>query len=169
MDPNPADPSIQKTSPNIDPAVVYRLLTEVSAQTSILTAHQQQLACLTTLTEEMVKTLQSLRLPSSETTSPPLASAPQTPLPNPPIASPRLAYPEKFDGTPAKCKGVLLQCSLFVTQQPALYPTEESRIAFVCSLLTGKALDWATAVWNLNCPAFPSSETFLQRFNIIEL
>ncbi|KAL0159166.1 hypothetical protein M9458_042891, partial [Cirrhinus mrigala] len=82
----------------------------------------------------------------------------------PPVASPRLAYPDKFDGTPAKCKGFHLQCSLFVTQQPALYPTEESRIAFVCSLLTGKALDWATAVWDLNRPTFPSFETFLRRF-----
>ncbi|KAL0149332.1 hypothetical protein M9458_055370 [Cirrhinus mrigala] len=137
------------------------------SSTSVLAAHQQQLACLTTLTEKMVKTLQSLRLPSSETTSPPLVSAPQTPLPNPPIASPHLAYPEKFDDMPAKGKGFLLQCSLFVTQQPALYPTEESRIAYVCSLLTGKALDWATAVWNLSRPAFPSFETFLQCFKAV--
>ncbi|KAL0176817.1 hypothetical protein M9458_029147, partial [Cirrhinus mrigala] len=80
-----------KTSPNIVSAAVYRLTTEVSAQANILAAHQQQLARLTTLTEEMVKTLHSLHLPS-----------PQTALLTPPVASPRLAYPEKFDGTPAK-------------------------------------------------------------------
>ncbi|KAL0185425.1 hypothetical protein M9458_021122, partial [Cirrhinus mrigala] len=154
MDPSSVDPSLQKTSPSIDPAAVYRLTTEVSAQASVLATHQQQLAHLTALTEEMVKTLRSLQLPSAET----------APSPAAPVASPRLAYPDKFDGSPAKCKGFLLQCSLFVTQQPALYPTEESRIAFVCSLLTGKALDWATAVWDLNRPSFPSFKEFLRRF-----
>ncbi len=45
-----------------------------------------------------------------------------------------------------------------------LYPTEESRIAFVCSLLTGRALDWATAVWSEDRPTFPSFRAFIQRF-----
>ncbi|MGL4416764.1 MAG: hypothetical protein ACRCT0_04735, partial [Plesiomonas shigelloides] len=31
-------------------------------------------------------------------------------------ASPRLSFPEKLDGDGAKCKGFLMQCSLFVTQ-----------------------------------------------------
>ncbi|KAL0183816.1 hypothetical protein M9458_019512, partial [Cirrhinus mrigala] len=161
MDPSSVDPSLQKTSPNIDPAAVYRLTTEISAQANVLASHQQQLAHLTPLTEEMVKTLRSLRLPTAQS---PTAAAAQPTSPAPSVASPRLAYPDKFDGSPAKCKGFLLQCSLFVTQQPALYPTEESRIAFVCSLLTGKALDWATAVWDLNRPTFPSFELFLRRF-----
>ncbi|KAL0185475.1 hypothetical protein M9458_021172, partial [Cirrhinus mrigala] len=164
MDPSSVDPSLQKTSPNIDPAAVYRLTTEISAQANVLASHQQQLAHLTALTEEMVKTLRSLRLSTAETAQSPTAAAAQPTSPAPPVASPRLAYPDKFDGSPAKCKGFLLQCSLFVTQQPALYPTEESRIAFVCSLLTGKALDWATAVWDLNRPTFPSFELFLHRF-----
>ncbi|KAL0150908.1 hypothetical protein M9458_053827 [Cirrhinus mrigala] len=69
-----------------------------------------------------------------------------------------------FDGTPTKCKGFLLQCSLFVTQQPHLYPTDESKIAFVCSLLCGRALEWATAVWRLDRPTFPSFAIFLQKF-----
>ncbi|KAI2653118.1 Transposon Tf2-6 polyprotein [Labeo rohita] len=73
-------------------------------------------------------------------------------------------FPEKFDGTPGKCKGFLLQCTLFVNQQPHLYPTDEGRIAFVCSLLTGKALEWATAVWDLGQPTFPSFAAFLRSF-----
>ncbi len=84
-------------------------------------------------------------------------------LPTPPV-SPRLAFPEKFDGNPTKCKGFLLQCSLFVNQQPSLYPTESSRTAFVCSLLTGRALDWATAVWRTDGSAFPTFDSFLHHF-----
>lgn len=57
-----------------------------------------------------------------------------------------------------------MQCSLFVNQQPSLYPTDSSRIAFVCSLLTGKALEWATAVWKQDGSAFPTFDIFLQQF-----
>lgn len=58
----------------------------------------------------------------------------------------------------------LLQCSLYVNQQPSLYPTDTGRISFVCSLLTGKALDWATAVWRDDSSVFPTFAEFLQRF-----
>ncbi len=169
MDLHSVDSSLQKTSPELDPAAVYRLSTEVSAQANMLVAHQQQLARLTSLTEELVTTLQAFRLSPSESAPPlpPVDPAPQAPPPSHSMASPRLAYLEKFDGTPAKCKGFLLQCSLFVSQQPALYPTEESRIAFLCSLLTDKALDWVTAVWNFNRPAFTSFESFLQHFRAV--
>lgn len=164
MDPHSVDPSLQKTSPKPDPAAVDRLTSEVSAQASVIALHQQQLAHLTSLTEEVVKTLQNLHLPSPETSLPPSSRPSQVPVSSHSTTSPRLAYPYKFDVTPGKCRGFLLQCSLFVSQQPLLYPTEESRIAFVCSLLTHKALDWATAVWDLNRPVFPPFEDFLRRF-----
>ncbi|KAI4885263.1 hypothetical protein NFI96_001100 [Prochilodus magdalenae] len=53
--------------------------------------------------------------------------------------------PEKFDGAPNLCSGFLLQCSIYFANSPPC--SDKSRIAFVVSLLIGKALDWATAVW----------------------
>ncbi|KAL0182333.1 hypothetical protein M9458_021708, partial [Cirrhinus mrigala] len=138
-----------------------QIATEVSAQASLLTRHQQQLDRLTTLTKQLVQALQGLQVATPPATPPPPV---QPPGAQPVIASPRLAFPETFDGTAAKCKGFLLQCSLFVNQQPHLYATDESKIAFVCSLLTGKALDWATAVWNLGQSTYPTFSTFLQSF-----
>ncbi|MGL4416151.1 MAG: hypothetical protein ACRCT0_01595 [Plesiomonas shigelloides] len=38
-------------------------------------------------------------------------------------------------------------------------------VAFVCSLLTGKALDWATAVWRVD--AFPTFQSFLTLFRTV--
>ncbi|KAL0168456.1 hypothetical protein M9458_036678, partial [Cirrhinus mrigala] len=153
-----------KTSPYTDPATVHQLSAELSAQASVLATHQQQLNRLTTLTEELVKMLQAPRTPSAEPaishSSSPIHAAAQTAT----TTSPRLAFPDKFDGTPGKCKGFLLQCSMFVNQQPALYPTDQSRIAFVCSLLSGRALDWATAVWSEDRVVFPSFAAFLQNF-----
>ncbi len=169
MDPNASDSSQQKTSPNSDPAALMRLFTELTAQSSQLAMHQHQLNRLTTLTEELVKALQGLSMSPSEAASlqPPNRSS-SPPSQTPPI-SPRLAFPEKFDGEPARCKGFLLQCSLFVSQQPSLYPTDSSRIAFVCSLLTGKALAWVTAVWKMDGSSFPTFDAFLQHFrNVFE-
>ncbi|XP_047663813.1 juxtaposed with another zinc finger protein 1a isoform X1 [Tachysurus fulvidraco] len=60
-----------------------------------------------------------------------------------------------------------VQCQLFVVQQPSLYPTAASRVAFVCTLLTGKALEWATAVWREDGSAFPTFEHFLSQFRAV--
>ncbi|KAI2661215.1 Transposon Tf2-9 polyprotein [Labeo rohita] len=139
--------SAVKTLPPTDPATAGQIASEVSAQATMLTRHQQQLEHLTALTEQLVRAVQGLQIATPPAAPPPTASPP--PAAPPVTASPRLAFPEKFDGTPGKCKGFLLQCTLFVNQQPHLYPTDEGRIAFVCSLLTGKALEWATAVWDL--------------------
>ncbi len=163
MDPHVSDPLLQKTSPTQDPAAVSQLTTEVSAQASMLAAHHHQLQRLTSLTEELSKTLQALcniAAPPSQT--PPPAALSQSTSPS--MTSPRLSFPEKYDGTPNKCKGFLLQCTIFMDQQPHLYPTDDSRVPFVCSLLTGRALDWATAVWEGGNMAFPSFRNFMQQF-----
>ncbi len=141
-----------------------QLSTELSVQVSQLTLHQHQLNRLPTLTEELVKALQGLSISSPETASHPPPTRSNSPPAQVPSINPRLAFPEKFDGEPAKCKGFLLQCLLFVNQQTSLYPTDSSRTAFVCSLLTGKALEWATAVWRMDGSAFPTFDTFLLQF-----
>ncbi|KAI2663199.1 Transposon Tf2-6 polyprotein [Labeo rohita] len=164
MDPLSHDSSTaasQKTSPQTDPATVTRIASEMSAQATMLTHHQQQLDRLTALTDQLVQAIQGMR-----TSPPPAASPPPAQLAaaQPVTASPKLAFPEKFDGTAAKCKGFLLQCTLFVNQQPNLYASDESKIEFVCSLLTGKALEWATAVWDLGQSTYPTFATFLRSF-----
>ncbi|KAL0187127.1 hypothetical protein M9458_018797, partial [Cirrhinus mrigala] len=160
MDPNAS--SSQKTSPDQDPAAIAQLSSVLSAQANQLALHQQQLERLTSLTGELVKALQT------PTPTPPATAVTPSPVspptPQPATVSPRLAFPDKFDGAPSKCKGFLLQCSIFVNQQPALYPIDASKISFVCSLLTGKALDWATAVWGTDGSVFPTFNYFLQRF-----
>lgn len=58
----------------------------------------------------------------------PLTAPPVQPIQsvNSPPSNPRLSLPEKYDGSSAKCKGLLFQCSLFINQQPNLYPMEDS-------------------------------------------
>lgn len=147
MDPLLWDSPLQKTSPSLDSVAMQLLSTELTAQAQVLTTHQQQLSHLTHLTEELVKALQVLNISPVQ----PITITPQS---NPPpgipltISNPRLAFPDKFNCNPAKCKGFLLQCKLFITQQPHMFISENSKIAFVCSLLTDKALNWAIAIWH---------------------
>ncbi|KAI2647808.1 Transposon Tf2-9 polyprotein [Labeo rohita] len=130
MDPTSPPPSVtalQKTSPPSDPAIVnpissdtasqasppsvLQIASELSAQASTLAVHGQQLDRLTDLTGQLVRALQGLQL------TPPPAAPPATPPPlaiQPATASPRLAFPEKFDGTAAKCLtdlGIVLSIS----------------------------------------------------------
>ncbi len=130
-----ASDSSQKTSPKSDPAAIMQLSSELSAQANQLAIHQHQLAHLTTLTEELVNTLQGLSLSTIAPAAAPISAPVNIATNSPPTVSPRLAFLDKFNGEPTKCKGFLLQCLLLVNQQPALYPTDSSKISFVCSLL----------------------------------
>ncbi len=47
MDPSASSESLQKTSPQHDPAAMYQLTTELSAQAQQLAAHHHQLQKLT--------------------------------------------------------------------------------------------------------------------------
>ncbi len=161
---NVTDPSLQKTSPQHDPAAIGQLSSDVSSQAQQLAIHHQQLQRLTSLSEELVKTLQHLQM-SASTPPAPQASVNMAVLPAQSTSvSPRLAFPEKYDGNPTHCRGFLLQCTLFVNQQSALYATEEGKILFVCSLLTRSALEWMTTVWRGGRLPFRTFDEFLQRF-----
>ncbi len=166
MDPTASDSSLQKTSPNQDPAVLTQLTSEVSAQASMLAAHHQQLQKLTSLTEELVRTLQTLHVTNPPTNAtPPVPSPPPiTPTMPPTSQRPRLSLPDKYDGSPERCKGFLMQCYLYIHQQPLTFPTDASQVSFICSLLTGRALDWATAIWEGNRLSFPTYDTFIRQF-----
>ncbi len=85
------------------------------------------------------------------------------PSPIPPSTSP-IARPGNFSGEAAACSGFLLQCSLYLEMQPQLFPTERSKIAFIISLLSGRALQWAEALWNADSPQVNSLESFVEHF-----
>ncbi len=164
MDPNFSDSSLQKTSPSSDPAALMQLFNR--AICTSFTAHLAPTPVKSTHHPDRGAGQSTARTKciTAETASHPPPARSSSPPAQVPSINPRLAFPEKFDGESAKCKGFLLQCSLFVNQQPSLYPTDSSRIAFVCSLLTGKALEWATAVWRMDGSAFLTFDSFLQQF-----
>jgi len=130
MDPNVSASVSQKTSPEQDLAALHRLSTEVSSQASVLAAHQQQLVKLTSMTEELVR---SMRSPSARGPAPAGATTSSespiqkvsTHLGNP--GNPRLSLPViNMMALLQNVKDSFLQCSIFINQQPNFYSTNKS-------------------------------------------
>ncbi|KAL1256462.1 hypothetical protein QQF64_012007 [Cirrhinus molitorella] len=105
------------------------------------------------------------RLPSSSATA---STAASVPLPDSrvlsPLAEPCLPPPQHFSGDPSACDGFLTQCSLTFELQPSSFPSDRAKIAYVISLLSGKALVWATAVWKAQAPFCSSYSAFEEEF-----
>lgn len=76
------------------------------------------------------------------------------------VKEPWVPAPDRFDGDSGMCRSFLLQCDLVFRQQPLSYATEDSRIAYLVGLLHGKALSWATAVWEQQSPITTSYIAF---------
>uniref|UniRef100_A0A9J8BDS3 DUF4939 domain-containing protein n=1 Tax=Cyprinus carpio carpio TaxID=630221 RepID=A0A9J8BDS3_CYPCA len=55
-------------------------------------------------------------------------------------------------------------CELIFEMQPSRYPTDQSKIAFIISLLTGKALRWTVSIWHQNGPFLHSYRGFSEYF-----
>ncbi|KAI2655557.1 Transposon Tf2-8 polyprotein [Labeo rohita] len=87
------------------------------------------------------------------------------PAPMPPsVSGSPMAMLTIYSGDTAKCSGFLLQVDLYIQIQPHRFLTESSKVAFLISLLSGKALQWAKAIWNVNNNIINSYEQFTSNF-----
>ncbi|MGL5565621.1 MAG: DUF4939 domain-containing protein [Plesiomonas sp.] len=74
---------------------------------------------------------------------------------------PRLPPPAQYAGEPHLCRAFVTKCSLFFTLQPTSFPTEQSRVAMMITLLSGRAALWGTAVWEAQMPCCASFQAFI--------
>uniref|UniRef100_A0A673HSG6 DUF4939 domain-containing protein n=1 Tax=Sinocyclocheilus rhinocerous TaxID=307959 RepID=A0A673HSG6_9TELE len=88
-----------------------------------------------------------------------------TPAPTPQTASVSpMAMPPSYAGDAAECGGFLLQVALFIEMQQQKFTTERTKVAFLISLLSGRALMWVKAIWNANSLIINSYEAFTNHF-----
>ncbi|MGL5565874.1 MAG: DUF4939 domain-containing protein [Plesiomonas sp.] len=62
-------------------------------------------------------------------------------------SEPRVNNPSGYAGEPTECRAFLIQCEVVFSLQPQTYAEDRVRIAYVLSLLTGRAREWGTSVW----------------------
>ncbi|RXN14598.1 Pol poly [Labeo rohita] len=60
---------------------------------------------------------------------------------------PRINNPSCFSGQPTECRAFLMQCKVVFSLQSSTYAGDRSKVAYVISLLTGRARDWGATVW----------------------
>ncbi|KAM9421437.1 uncharacterized protein ACWYII_021537 [Salvelinus alpinus] len=126
----------------MDPATTDSLNTAVKFQGAMLGRHEQELSAarhavetLAVQVSDLSGQFQSLRL------VPPATSwSSESP-------EPRVNNPPCYSGQPTECRSFLTQCDIVFSLQPNTYSRERARIAYVISLLTGRAREWGTAIW----------------------
>ena len=91
-----------------------------------------------------------------------VAHAPLNQDHQPAAREPKLPPPQPYNGEPGTCRSFLSQCSLIFELQASVFPTERSRVAYIITLLTGKAREWGTAMWDADDPVCKDSHRFTE-------
>ncbi|MGL4351381.1 MAG: DUF4939 domain-containing protein, partial [Plesiomonas shigelloides] len=127
-------------------------ITRMDQQQESISSTGHALQALVNQVSEHSQQLQQLFAPT--TPAPPTVSPP--PLEQRDISEPRLPVPQTYSGEADFCRAFLNKCSLHFTLQPRTFEREESKVAFVLTLLTGRAALWGTAVWENRDPCCSS-------------
>uniref|UniRef100_A0A8C6PNF6 DUF4939 domain-containing protein n=1 Tax=Nothobranchius furzeri TaxID=105023 RepID=A0A8C6PNF6_NOTFU len=75
---------------------------------------------------------------------------------------PNLSLPDKWDGIKGSPESMLAVLAMTFERQPARYPTSCSRVAKLTSLLTGRAGEWAAALYHQKSPICNDYESFVK-------
>ncbi|XP_077961190.1 uncharacterized protein LOC144410185 [Gasterosteus aculeatus] len=135
----------------MDPADLQSVRGAVTNQGALLDQHSLALQEIMKGLQELSTSVAGIQHRLSAPVGPPAPAPDPAQTPPVPVPSyhrePQVPTPERYDGDLGSCRAFLLQCGLVFDQQPTSFATDGSKIAFVIGLLRGKALEWASAVW----------------------
>ena len=124
---------------------------------------EQLIALTTAITSNAAPPAELPRAPGY----PPAVDAAFAPLPGDHIREPNLPSPRVFEGDLSQCCGFITQCELIFRHNPSRFLSDDARIAFVVSLLTGRALDWAVATLNSDVSFSSDYSRFISEFRLV--
>uniref|UniRef100_A0A671LRM1 CCHC-type domain-containing protein n=1 Tax=Sinocyclocheilus anshuiensis TaxID=1608454 RepID=A0A671LRM1_9TELE len=144
IDSNTASTSLlQNTLPQLNPAEVSNLQAAFAYQSEVLKGYQDQLDKLQSVNEHLTHYIQSLPSTTPKTVN--------------------FALPDKFDGSAEQCRGFVCQVKIYFDNQEDKFQSDEKKCAFMMTLLSGKAIDWAAAVWETDVRFRRSFDYFIQQ------
>ncbi len=151
----------------MDPASASELRDFLSRSNSRMDHQAEQEAvsnraiqALVSQVSKLTTQLQSLQTEPEQRTTAANSPAPTIPDQADRFVEPRLPPPAFYSGEPQLCRSFLVKCSLYISLQPSSFPTEELKIAFVITLLSGRAAHWGTTVWEQKLPCCTSFQSF---------
>ena len=129
--------------------------TAVEHQGVLLGKHEEDISAtrhavgsLAAQMSELSSQVHNLRLQPSASQCPPVQT------------EPRINNPPAYSGEPTQCRAFLTQCEVVFSLQPFTYAKERAKVAFVLSLLHGRAREWGTANWETEAECISSFEHF---------
>jgi hypothetical protein len=126
----------------MDPASGNHFQSAVELQGAMLGRHEEELTAARQAVESLSAQVSSLstqlhHLHHGASASQDLRETPE----------PRVNNPPCFSGEPTQCRAFLTQCEVVFSLQPSTYASDRARVAFVISLLAGRAREWGAANW----------------------
>lgn len=126
----------------MDPAKENPIHAAVELQGAMLGRHNEELTAARHAVETLAAQITDLSLQVHQLRKdPPVSSRPAE------APEPRINNPPCYAGEPTQCRSFLTQCEVVFALQPTTYSRERARVAYVISLLTGRACEWGTAAW----------------------
>jgi hypothetical protein len=139
--------------------ILFKSDTRLQQQEEQATATGRAIQALVIQVSELTKQVQQLRSEAA-VSQPQAAVNPPAPVQTIRSTEPRLPSPACYSGESQLCRSFLAKCSLYISLQPSAFPTEESKVAFVITLLAGRAGSWGTTVWEQRLPCCASFQAF---------
>lgn len=130
-------------------ATTAQAIQALVGQVSLLTSQVQQL---------VTRAAQADTAPAPETAPTPEVSPAPAALGR--SVEPHLPPPTSYSGEPLLCRSFLSKCSLYISLQPSLFSSEQSKVVFVITLLSGKAAQWGTTAWEQKLPCCSTFDLF---------
>lgn len=126
----------------MDPAKENPIHTAVELQGAMLGRHDEELTAARRAVETLAAQLTDLSLQVHQ-----FRTDPPVPPRSSEAPEPRINNPPRYAGEPTQCRSFITQCEVVFSLQPTTYSRERARVAYVISLLTGRAREWGTAAW----------------------
>lgn len=138
------------------PGVVNNLASSLHLQIQALSDRMDSLQ------QQVATTAPVPNSPASAPVQPPVegTSAPPTSS----AREPKVGAPTPFSGEQSKLAAFLAQCNLYIKVQPSMFPTDESKILWMGSWLSGNAFDWFDSLVqnDPNAACITSVDAFIQ-------
>ncbi|KAI3375832.1 hypothetical protein L3Q82_004105 [Scortum barcoo] len=148
---------IECYSPKMDSADANTIKTALDTQAYRLKHHDAQLSNIAAGVKQLTDSQADLQ--ASVATKPPPAPF-SLPVSSAPV---RLASPPKFSGESGECRPFLIQCDLHFSMDPNAFASEQARVAFMVSHMTGRAAAWVTtAEWSRGAQVCQTAQDFSQ-------
>lgn len=153
----------------MDPADQSQLRSAMEAQGALLGQHQAELVAahqtinsLVSQVTELSKTIRQMQIDHAPVT--PVIERPPVIERLPVTPEPRINNPPIYSGEPTMCRAFMIQCEVIFSLQPLTYASDTARVAFVISLLAGRAREWATSVWDAKAACCKEFSSFKAEF-----